>query len=263
MIKYNFDKKLVLVLASSKGIGLELAKEFLYYGAYVAVCGRNNKNLISAKKLIESSPFNKNIKFFKIDLSKDKNIKKLHLKIVKSFKKNIDILINNSGGPKSKQIIQTTIKDWDYAINNNLKSYILMSKYVLPYMKRKKWGRIVNLTSATAKEPVEKMVLSNVTRAGVVAFSKTLSKEIKIRNITVNSILTGGVLTDRLMQLIKKNNKKNIKVVLKNITKSIPVQHIASTKEFIKIILFLCSEDASYVNGAAIPVDGGTSRSIF
>ena len=107
------------------------------------------------------------------------------------------------------------------------------------------------------------MVLSNVTRAGVLAFSKTLSKEIKINGITVNSILTGGVITDRLIQLIKKNNKGNIKSLISKIAKNIPVQHIASPKEFIQMILFLSTEEASYVNGAAISVDGGISKTIF
>ena len=263
MIKYNFKNKLVLVLASSKGIGFELAKEYLAHGAYVAICGRNTKNFNFAKKQVKELNFDNRMRFFKIDLSKIENIKKLYLRVRKSFKKDIDILINNSGGPESKKILQTKIKDWDYALNNNLKSFILMSMQVLPAMKKNKWGRIINLTSATAKEPAERMVLSNVTRAGVLAFSKTLSKEIKINGITVNSILTGGVITDRLIQLIKKNNKGNIKSLISKIAKNIPVQHIASPKEFIQMILFLSTEEASYVNGAAISVDGGISKTIF
>ncbi len=262
-IKYDFNKKLVLVLASSKGIGFEVAKEFLKSGAFVAVCGRNKKNLLLAQKKIKELNYNDKMKFFRIDLSKNKNIKKLYKTVKMSFKKDIDILINNSGGPEPKKILQTKIRDWDYAINNNLKSFILSSMLVLPGMKKNKWGRIINLTSTTAKEPAEKMVLSNVTRAGVLAFSKTLSKEIKIDGITVNSILTGGVLTDRLFYLIKKKNKRNFKTALQKITNNIPVQHIADPKEFIQMILFLSSEEASYINGAAISVDGGVSNTIF
>ena len=106
------------------------------------------------------------------------------------------------------------------------------------------------------------MVLSNVSRAGVLAFSKTLSREIEIKGITINSILTGAVLTDRLKELIIKKNR-NYKKRLKQISDSIPVKHIASTIEFAQLVLFLCSENASYINGAAITVDGGNSKTIF
>ena len=107
------------------------------------------------------------------------------------------------------------------------------------------------------------MGLSNVTRAGVLAFSKTLSKEIGQKGITVNTILTGSVLTDRLINLIKKNNKSNLKKALKKITSEIPVKYIALPNDFVQLILFLCSEEAGYVNGTAISVDGGTSKTIF
>ena len=138
-----------------------------------------------------------------------------------------------------------------------------MSLKVIPSMKKNKWGRIVNLASSTAKEPAQNMVLSNVTRAGVLAFAKTLSKEIKTEGVTVNSILTGAVMTDRLTRLIKKNKEISLKKSLKNLNKIIPVQHVADPNEFIQLVLFLCSEEASYVNGTAIPVDGGLSNTIF
>ena len=262
MVKFDFRNKVVLVLASSKGIGFELAKEFVKNNAKVIICSRSLKNLNLAKKKLKSYKIEKNIKFLKTDLSIYNNISLLYDKAKKSFNSEIDILINNSGGPPPKEIIKTSKKDWDYALNNNLKSFIFMSLKVLPGMKKKKWGRIINLTSTTAKEPAEKMVLSNVSRAGVVAFSKTLSKEIKINGITINSILTGGVLTDRLIQLIKKGNT-NVNSALKSISKSIPVQHIATPSEFVKLILFLCTEEASYINGTAIQVDGGASKTIF
>lgn len=138
-----------------------------------------------------------------------------------------------------------------------------MSQLVIKDMKRQKWGRIINLASATAKEPAENMVLSNVSRAGVLAFAKTLSKEIKIKNITVNSILTGAVLTERLIELIKKKYNNKISATIKKISNSIPVQHIADPKEFVNLVLFLCTDEASYVNGAAISLDGGTSKTLI
>lgn len=263
MIKYNFKDKLVLVTASSKGIGFELAKQFALNNAEVALCSRNEKNIKLAKRTLEKIDVKKNVKFFKIDLSEVKNLKKFIKKVSKSFNKKIDILINNSGGPDAKLLEDITQQDWDFAINNNLKSFIEMSMLVIKDMKKKNWGRIINLTSSTAKEPAVKMGLSNVTRAGVLAFSKTLSKEIGQKGITVNTILTGSVLTDRLINLIKKNNKSNLKKALKKITSEIPVKYIALPNDFVQLILFLCSEEAGYVNGTAISVDGGTSKTIF
>ena len=262
MIKFNFKNKLVLVLASSKGIGFEIAKQFYLSNAKVIICSRNLNNLKKAKKKISNTGSLKNIKFLQTDLSKIAEIDKLFLKIKRSYNKSIDILINNSGGPSPKKIIQTNKKDWDYTLNNNLKSFIHTSLKVLPSMKKKKWGRIINLTSTTAKEPAAGMVLSNVSRAGVLAFSKTLSREIETEGVTVNSILTGAVLTDRLKELITKKNK-NYKERLKQISDSIPVKHIASTIEFAQLVLFLCSENASYINGTAITIDGGSSKTIF
>jgi 3-oxoacyl-[acyl-carrier protein] reductase len=264
MIKFDFNKKLVLVLASSKGIGYELAKKFALNNAKVAICSRSKSNLDKAKKNFSKFiKFKNQVKFFKVNVSNLQELESLHKKIIKSFNCKIDILINNSGGPPSKKIVNTTKADWEHTLNNNLKSFIYMSQIVLKDMKIKKWGRIINLTSSTAKEPAENMVLSNVSRAGVLAFAKTLSKEIKIENITINSILTGAVLTSRLVKLIKKNHGNKIDDVLKKISKSIPVQHIADTEEFVNLILFLCTNEASYVNGTAISIDGGASKTIF
>ena len=129
---------------------------------------------------------------------------------------------------------------------------------------KNKWGRIINLTSLTAKEPVAEMVLSNVTRAGMSSFSKTLAIELGKFNITVNTILSGGCLTDRVKDLIRQKYKnQNFKKILRKIEKGIPVQRIAETEEFVQAIIFLCSDNASYINGVALPIDGGASKSIF
>ena len=140
MIQFDFNNKLVLVLASSKGIGFELAKQFAINNARVAICSRNQKNLEKAKKKLNKLFVDEQIKFFKVDLSNYNEIIKLHKKVTSSFKSKIDILINNSGGPPSKKIINTRKADWDYTLNNNLQSFIHMSLQVLTGMKKKKNG---------------------------------------------------------------------------------------------------------------------------
>ena len=188
----------------------------------------------------------------------------MHKQVLNKFSKSIDILINNSGGPKVKKIIDTNYKDWNTAIKNNLLSSIFMTKILLPKMIKKKWGRIINLTSSTAKEPARSMSLSNVTRAGVVAFGKTLSKELTGTGITVNNILTGGIMTDRLKNLLKirsKDNNVTTASLLEKIRNDVPSGYISTPEEFAKIIVFLCSTEANYINGVALNIDGGTGVS--
>jgi|TARA_B100000795_G_C22803351_1_gene443201 3-oxoacyl-[acyl-carrier protein] reductase len=266
MINYNFKNKTVLITAGSKGIGFSLAREFAINGANVAICSRSISNLKKARLLIKQDHQNNKILTLRYDLNNATNTKVLFEKTEKYFNSKVDILINNSGGPQPKEVIKTTAKDWNGALNVNLKSSIFASILAVKGMKKKKWGRIINLTSSTAKEPAVNMCLSNVTRAGLTSFGKTLSLEVAKYGITVNTILTGGVLTDRLENLIKlsiKNTNKNYKSVIKKISNDVPVGRIATPKEFIQLILFLASENSSYITGTAIPIDGGTSKSIF
>ena len=143
MVKFDFKNKLVLILASSKGIGFEIAKQFYLSNAKVIICSRNLSNLNKAKKKISNIGSLQNIQFLQTDLSKTSEIDKLFSKIRRKFNKSIDILINNSGGPDPKKITQTTNKDWEYALNNNLKSFIHTSLKLFPGMKKKKNGDVL------------------------------------------------------------------------------------------------------------------------
>ena len=260
----NFKDKTILITAGSKGIGLALADKFLNLQANVCICSRNIKNLNTAsKKLLKNNDKNK-LLILRHDISKLNNQSFLIKKIKKKFNTNVDILINNSGGPKSSKIENLNLEDWKSSINSNLLSAINLSKAVLKEMKKKGWGRIINMTSTTAKEPAINMGLSNVTRAALTSFSKTLSLEVADKGITVNTILTGGCLTDRLINLVKTNSNKNdFKKNLKNIINQTPMKKIAEPNEFIQLIIFLASEYSSYINGTAIAIDGGSSRSVF
>lgn len=260
----HFKNKLALVTASTKGIGFAIADGLLANGAKVVICSSKSKNIRNANKIIKKKYNKKNYLIIKCNIAKKSDVSKMLKAIERKFAKPVEILINNSGGPKVKKILDTNFNDWQQAVNNNLLSTIFVTKSILPQMLKKKWGRIINLTSTTAKEPAKLMSLSNVTRAGVVAFGKTLSKELSGSGITVNNILTGGVMTDRLNNLLKiksNNDKIKISLLLKGIEKDTPSGYIATPEEFAKIIIFLCSKEANYLNGIAINVDGGTGNS--
>jgi 3-oxoacyl-[acyl-carrier protein] reductase len=263
-LNFDFRKKTVLITAGTNGIGLELTKSFLKSGANVATFSRSDKNLNNLSKRCKNFISQKKLLVFKHDLNKLGKENFLIKKIEKYFKNKVDILINNSGGPPPKLITKTSDKDWSKAMNINFFSSLKFSKNVIPGMRSKKWGRIINLTSLTAKEPSKRMILSNVTRAAISSFAKTLSLELEHTGITVNTILTGGCLTDRLINLIKKNSKKTqITNQLKKLSNQVPVGNIAEPYEFIQTVLFLASNNSSYLNGVSIPVDGGISKSIF
>ena len=258
----DLTRKTALVTASSKGIGFAISKALLEAGANVCVCSRNEENLRAAEEELGDPG-----RVFAVagDIADPVFLKQLVNQSQERFE-TIDILVNNSGGPPAGEALSLTEEQWFAAINSNLLSVVRLSSLVIPGMKSRGWGRIVNLTSTAAREPAAGMALSNVTRAGVAAYTKTLAQEVGPFGITVNTILTGGVLTDRLNSLLERNIKdtgESLQDAIARIEKTIPVRHIATPEEFAQTTLFLVSPLASYINGAAIPVDGGASKSIF
>jgi 3-oxoacyl-[acyl-carrier protein] reductase len=266
MIKFDFDKKIVLVTAASKGIGFAIANSFYASGARVAICSRDKKTLNKAVSQINQSQGG-DIVGFEFDLANINKCSDLVKKVEDYYGSNIQILINNSGGPPPKKINETDLDDWNNAINQNLMSSILTTNAVIPSMVKNNFGRIIFLTSTVSKEPSENMVLSNVTRAAVATFAKTLSREIPLKSgITVNTILTGGVKTERFYSLFEKMIKGTSETVdeaIDRLSLTVPVGYFSSPDEFSKTILFLASNEASYINGVSLPIDGGTLKSVF
>jgi 3-oxoacyl-[acyl-carrier protein] reductase len=178
----------------------------------------------------------------------------------------IDILINNAGGPPPGSFLEQSEAAWEAAINQNLMSAIRFCTLAAPIMKQNNWGRIISILSSVAKEPSKEMVLSATTRAGLSAFTKSIALDLAPYQITVNSILPGGVLTDRLYSLLSKGiqtNSEDMESKIKESAKIIPIQRHATPKEIADVVLFLASQEASYVTGLNIPVDGGLTRGVF
>lgn len=250
----NKFKKNVLILSSSKGIGYGIAKNLLNNNYNVAISSSNIHNLRNSKaKLKEDTKVEPYA--MKLDLKDSKNLKKNLKKILKYFNNVIDILILNGPGPSFSKIDKLNQSKIMNALNINLLNQIFIVRQILPLMKKNKFGRIINLSSTVAKEPSEGMVLSSLTRSSMLAFCKTVAIEYGQYNITSNSILTGGVLTDRIKKLFSKKE-------LKNINKKIPVGFIANKDQFALFINFLCSENSLYINGTSIPIDGGLTKFI-
>tara|TARA_B110000240_G_C13511029_1_gene459388 strand:+ start:1334 stop:2107 length:774 start_codon:yes stop_codon:yes gene_type:complete len=251
--------RVAVVTGGSKGIGLGIVKEFMAKGINVLVIARNEKLLNNIKTLYNSQK----IETLVGDVS-DINLPKKALDLALSKWGRIDILVNNAGGPPANSFLKHDDESWFNAFEINLMSVIRFSTTFAPIMKASNWGRILSITSTIAKEPSPMMVLSATMRAGVAAFNKSISTELAPYNITVNAICPGGVLTDRLIGLVKeisKNNNKSYEESLKESENSIPMNRFATVEEIAKTAFFLTSEEGSYITGIQLSVDGGLSKS--
>ena len=256
--------KTVLITASSMGIGKSVAELFAEEGSKIAISSRSKENLLSTARELKGKfgiePF-----WSVCDLNKPRDIENTFAAVNEQYG-NIDILVNNCGGPVTGMFQQLEESDWDNAYVQVLMSVIRFSRLVLPGMMRQNWGRIINLTSISVKQPVDNLILSNSLRAGVTGFAKSLSNEIARFNITVNNVAPGMTLTRRLYELAvveAKEKGKSHEEILVEMAKRIPMNRLARPEEIASVVLFLASKQASYVTGTTIQVDGGYIKSVF
>jgi 3-oxoacyl-[acyl-carrier protein] reductase len=178
----------------------------------------------------------------------------------------VDILVTNSGGPPSGTFENLTPEMWDTATRLLLKSAVGLARAVLPGMKERRWGRILNVTSMAAKQPIERLMLSNSLRAAVIGFARTLANEVAPFNVTVNNLLPGYTRTDRVQELASASSGNaggSSTDIVSRWEKEIPMGRLGEPREFGALAAFLASERASYITGTSIAVDGGFIRSLL
>ena len=258
-MKIDLTGKKALVGGSSKGIGLGIATELANSGASVCLMARNESRL---KQIVDKLPNSSNHSYLVVDFSKFEDYK---IKIEKYVKNNqVDILINNTQGPPAGNSLSKNIDSYQEAFDLLFKSVVHTTSLVIPGMQKNKWGRIINVTSVSVKEPLNYLVLSNSIRSAVVAWAKSLSVDLGPHGITVNSILTGYFDTERIKELNKEKSKSlNISEteVLEKMKSLVPASRLGRTEEYGYLISFLSSDNAAYINGASIPIDGGLLKS--
>ena len=179
-------------------------------------------------------------------------------------KNRIDILINNTQGPPAGNSLSKDIESYQEAFDLLFKSVVYTTSLIVPKMLKNKWGRIINVTSVSVKEPLNYLVLSNSIRSAVVAWAKSLSVDVGKDGVTVNSILTGYFDTERIKDLNKEKSKSlNISEdeVLEKMKSLVPINRLGKTEEYGYLVSFLSSDKAAYINGASIPIDGGLLKS--
>ncbi len=260
-MKIDLTNKVAVVCGSTQGIGNAIAMQLAHCGATVCLIARNENALQVALSKLPSPHLHH---FYAVaDFNNTENLKQA-LEIINS-KVMVDILINNTGGPPAGLAISATTDQFLLAFQQHLICNQLLVQAFVPFMKQKKWGRIINVISTSVKVPLKNLGVSNTIRGAVANWSKTLANELGQYGITVNNILPGATNTERLATVIKNNaTRKNIseQEARLEMLHEIPTGRFAEPPELAYAAAFLASDYAAYINGVNIPVDGGRTGSL-
>ncbi|HWW16615.1 MAG TPA: SDR family oxidoreductase [Candidatus Dormibacteraeota bacterium] len=255
--------RVALVAASSQGIGRATAEAFAAEGCRVAMCARNQQTLRAAAEKIRKQH---NIEVFAeaIDVTDPVAVSRFVAAVVQEFG-SLDICVTNAGGPPAKGFLACTLKEWLLALEANFLSTVHFAREVIPHMQKKRWGRIITITSITTKQPVTDLVLSNAVRAAVVGLVKSLANEFGKDGILVNNVGPGFTATDRLKELAKARasaSGKTEQEIVAGWAADAPLQRLGDPREVAETIVWLASERASYVTGQTVLVDGGMYKGL-
>lgn len=256
--------RVALVTAASKGLGRAVAEGLAREGARIVMCSRSQEAIERAAEEIHHTTATP-VVGVQADVTREQDISRLVTLALDRFQR-VDILVCNAGGPPSGPFLNFSPDDWRGAIELNLLSTIMLCRAVVPQMKEQRWGRIINITSVAAKQPIDGLILSNAVRPGVHGFAKSLAKEVAPYNITVNCVCPGYTRTERVVELAQKMAASEgiaVEDIYRRWETLIPMKRLADPREFADLVVFLASERASYITGTSIQVDGGFIAGIF
>lgn len=255
--------KKALVCASSKGLGKAIAKALAAEGVQVFMCARDAETLAQAATEVGSVSTQPVIAETCDLLSHNGRETLIHN--VHSAMGDIDILVHNIGGPPPSKVETTSYEAWQLGFDRLFQSVVHLNNAFTPAMKEKRWGRILCVTSLSAFEPLNDLAVSNAMRPAVTAMLKTLADELGPYNITVNCLAPGMILTDRteerLHEYLERNPQGSREEWLSQYEKTIPLKRLGNPDEFGAPAAFLCSQQASFITGSTLCIDGGKRRS--
>jgi 3-oxoacyl-[acyl-carrier protein] reductase len=254
--------RVAIVAASSQGIGLATAERFASEGCIVAMCARNAERLNAAAGKIRKS--GANIFTTAFDVTNAGAVHDFVEAVAQKFG-GIEICVTNAGGPPAKGFLAASIEEWRKALDANFLSTVYFAREVIPHMQRKRWGRIITLTSISAKQPVNDLVLSNAVRAAVVGLVKSLANEFGKDGILVNNVGPGYTATDRTKELARSRSAAQGKTedeIFAGWANDAALKRVGEPNEVADAIVWLASERASYITGQTILVDGGAYKGL-
>jgi len=255
--------RVAIVAASSQGIGRATAEAFAAEGCRLAICARNRDALNAAAEKIRAE-YRVEVLAEPFDVTDADAVGKFVGAVVQKFG-GVDICVTNAGGPPAKGFLATTVEEWKRAIEANFMSTVYFAHQVIPHMQKKKWGRLITITSISTKQPIADLVYSNAVRAAVVGLVKSLANEFGKDGILVNNVGPGFTATDRLKELAHARSAAlgmGEKEVFDAWAGETALKRLGGPREVADTIVWLASERASYITGQTILVDGGLYKGL-
>ncbi len=256
--------RVAIVAAASRGIGFAAARELAREGVRVFLCSRDEQKARAAAEQIARET-GAEVVGVRADVTNDEETARF-VRLAEERGGKVDILVTNAGGPPAATFADADLEMYRRAFELNALSAIRLAQLVVPSMRERRWGRIVNITSISVKQPIMGLLLSNTVRAGLTGWAKTLSAEIAADNVTVNSVAPGYTQTERQDELTEAKAKatgKTKEELTEMRAAEIPMRRSAVPEEIAAAVAFLASERASYITGVTLQVDGGWVRSLY
>jgi 3-oxoacyl-[acyl-carrier protein] reductase len=256
--------RVALVAAASRGIGYAAARELAREGARVFLCSRDERRASEAARKIHEET-GANVAGLAADVIDGAQTESF-VNLAMERAGRVDICVTNAGGPPATTFDETNLDMFRQAFEQNALSAIRFAKLVLPGMRAQGWGRIVNITSVSVKQPIEGLLLSNTVRAGLTGWAKTVSAEVAAEGVTVNNVAPGYTLTERQDELAAVRGKasgKSKQEIIESWATQTPMRRMARPEEIAAAVAFLASERAAYITGVTLQVDGGWVRSLL
>jgi 3-oxoacyl-[acyl-carrier protein] reductase len=247
----GINGRVALVMGASKGIGRGIAGSLTREGAKVAIASRSRERLDAVAEELGGD-----VTGFVADAGDLDRLAELPGEVEVALGP-IDILVANTGGPPSGRALDNSVEEWEEAYRSLVLGVRVLVEGVLPGMRERGWGRIVNVGSNSTVEPIPTLAISNSVRQAAVGFLKTLSREVAADGVTINTVVTGKFATDRLAE-----SEGSMKNAERSARETVPAKRLGLPEEFGDLVAFLASDRAAYVTGTTIPIDGGLLRSV-